>query len=298
MCLSLSQRMAYFIVLCGGILWGTTGTAQTFVPETVDPFVVSTLRLSISGLVLSAILFMMKRIQLRNLPWKHIVIAAIAIALFQYSFFTSVRLTGVAVGTVVTIGSAPIFTGILEWIVLRSRPSRQWFIATMMAIIGCGLLFFNKELVIINNLGVTIALCGGFLFATYSFLNKPIVEKVDAIEGVAIVFVISALLFLPFSFSFSREGLFTTSGILAVLYIALITTALAYVLYSVGLKYIPSSSATTLALAEPFTAAILSVVIVGEVLNFSAWFGVFLLLAGILILTIQPNFRFKRIMNR
>jgi DME family drug/metabolite transporter len=298
MCLSLSKRMAYFIVLCGGILWGTTGTAQTFVPETVDPFVVSTLRLSISGLVLSAILFMMKRIQLRNLPWKHIVIAAIAIALFQYSFFTSVRLTGVAVGTVVTIGSAPIFTGILEWIVLRSRPSRQWFIATMMAIIGCGLLFFNKELVIINNLGVTIALCGGFLFATYSFLNKPIVEKVDAIEGVAIVFVISALLFLPFSFSFSREGLFTTSGILAVLYIALITTALAYVLYSVGLKYIPSSSATTLALAEPFTAAILSVVIVGEVLNFSAWFGVFLLLAGILILTIQPNFRFKRIMNR
>lgn len=285
--------MAYVIVLCGGILWGTTGTAQTFIPETVDPFVVATLRLAIGGFVLMSILFLLRKIQFSAWPWKNILIVSVALALFQYAFFTSVRLTGVAVGTVVTIGSAPIFTGMLEWLILRTRPNWQWFIATSLAIVGCTLLFVNKDLVIIDGLGVMFALFGGFLFATYSFLNKRVVEKIDTIEAVAIVFTISALMLLPFYFNFSSEGLLTTSGLLAIIYIGLVTTALGYVLYSYGLKRIPSSSATTLALAEPFTAAILSVVIVGEYLNQSAWFGVFLLLAGIIILTVQPRFSFR-----
>ncbi|MBN3585837.1 EamA family transporter, partial [Algoriphagus aestuarii] len=94
---------------------------------------------------------------------------SLALALFQYSFFTSVRLTGVAVGTVVTIGSSPIFTGLLESIFLRTRPTRQWFVATSLAVIGCALLFLNKDEVMIHPLGILFALCGGLMFATYSF---------------------------------------------------------------------------------------------------------------------------------
>lgn len=289
--------MATVIVLCGGILWGTTGTAQTFIPETVDPFVVATLRLAIGGFVLLTALVFLRRMNLASWPWKQIIVVSIALALFQYSFFTSVRLTGVAVGTVVTIGSAPIFTGLLEWLFLRSRPNWQWFLATSLAIVGCVLLFLNRDEVIIDQIGIMFALFGGFLFATYSLLNKRVVEKIDTIEAVAIVFTISALLLLPFYFNFNSEGILTTSGLLAIIYIGLFTTALGYILYSYGLKRIPSSSATTLALAEPFTAAILSVVIVGEYLNHAAWFGVFLLLIGIVILTVQPNVQWLRRTN-
>lgn len=270
-------------------MWGTTGTALTFVPETVDSFVVAALRLAIGGVVLMVVLAFLGRFKFSNWPWKHIWIVSLALALFQYSFFTSVRLTGVAVGTVVTIGSSPIFTGLLESIFLRTRPTRQWFVATSLAVIGCALLFLNKDEVMIHPLGILFALCGGLMFATYSFGNKRIVAKIDTLEAVAIVFVISALLLLPFFFVFSKEGLFTPSGLIAIVYMGVFTTALAYILYSYGLKSIPSSSATTLALAEPFTAAILSVVVVGEMLSRTSWFGVFLLLAGIVILTVQPD---------
>ena len=40
--------------------------------------------------------------------------AAASIALFQGLFFSSIRLTGVAIGTVVTIGSAPVFSGFVR----------------------------------------------------------------------------------------------------------------------------------------------------------------------------------------
>lgn len=281
--------MAYIIVLCGGILWGTTGTAQTFIPETVDPFIVATMRLAIGGFVLILGLLLIGKLNVSRWPWRRIFIVSVVLAFFQFFFFSSVRMTGVAVGTVVSIGSAPVFSGLMEWVFLREAPNRQWMIATAMAIIGSGLLFFNKDLVIINPLGVTFAIVAGFLFASYTFLNKSVLEKVDPIEAVAVVFTISALILLPFYFNFSSEGLLTKSGLTAILYIGLVTTALGYVLFSTGLKYIPSSAATTLSLAEPFTAAILSVVIVGEYLNMSAWTGVFLLMTGIVVLTIRPR---------
>jgi len=281
--------MAYIVVLCGAILWGTSGTAQTFIAESVDPFIVATLRLAIGGFVLMAGLLLLGKLHLSKWPLKRMVLVAIVLACFQICFFTAVRVTGVAVGTVVTIGSAPMFAGLLEWLLLRCLPNRQWLIATSMAIIGSGLLFLNKELVLVNPAGVSIALIAGFLFACYTFLNKKVIEYVSAIEAVAGVFTLSALMLLPFYFFFSSEGLMMRSSFIAIVYIGLITAALGYVLFVMGLKYIPSSAATSLSLAEPFTAAILSVVIVGEQLNVSAWIGIFLLLTGIVVLTIKPS---------
>lgn len=281
--------MSYFIVLCGAILWGTTGTAQTFIPSTVDPFIVATLRLTIGGITLIIILSILKKIDLTIWPWKKVFIVALALAVFQYFFFSSVRLTGVAIGTVVSIGSAPVFSGVMEWSFNKRPPNRQWMVATMLAIIGSLLLFLNRELVVLDPVGIIYALIAGLLFAIYAFMNKLILEKGDAIQAVAVVFTISAFILLPFFFKFNSEGLMTPSGLLAILYIGLVTTVIGYVLFSIGLKKIPSSAATTLSLAEPFTAAILGVVVVGEYLNASAWAGVFLLIAGILVLTIRKE---------
>src|SRR5690606_35069995 len=134
---SVSERLAYFSVPGGGMLWGTTGPARTFVADTADAFVAAARRLAIGGVVLMMSLAFSGVFKFSNWPWKYIWIVSLALALFQYSFFTSVRLTGVAVGTVVTIGSSPIFTGLLESIFLRARPTRQWFVATSLAVIGC-----------------------------------------------------------------------------------------------------------------------------------------------------------------
>jgi DME family drug/metabolite transporter len=72
-----------------------------------------------------------------------------------------------------------------------------------------------------------------------------------------------------------------------VLYLGIATTSIAYILFSAGLKRISSSAAVTLSLAEPLTAALLSVVVVGERLNGASWLGVTMLLGGILVLTLS-----------
>lgn len=284
---TLSQRISYIVVLVGAILWGTTGTAQTFMPQTIHPLAVGASRLAVGGFSLLVILLVLRKIDLRNLPWKSTLYAAISMAAFQYLFFSSVRLTGVAIGTVVAIGSAPVFSGMIEWLVVKRSPTRIWGMSTALAIIGCALLFLNKDGVVVNPVGVVMSLGAGLLFAFYTLVNKDVLAKVDTVPAVAVIFSMSAVMLLPFLFLFETEGLATGRGISVVIYLGIATTSIAYILFSAGLKRIPSSSAVTLSLAEPLTATILSVIVVGERLNMTSWMGVALLLGGILVLTLS-----------
>lgn len=283
----MSQRIAFIVVLVGAMLWGTTGTAQTFMPQTVHPLAVGASRLAVGGFTLLIFMLVLRKIDFRNWPWKATLLSALAMAIFQYCFFTSIRLTGIAIGTVVAIGSAPMFSGIIEWLLLKKRPSKIWLTATTLAIIGCVLLFSNKEGLVVNPIGVSLSLFAGLLFAFYTFSNKEVLEKADAIPSVAVIFSVSAIMLMPFLFIFETEGLLTVPGISTMIYLGIATTSVAYILFSTGLRHIPSSSAVTLSLAEPLTAAMLSVLVVGERLDLTSWTGIALLLGGILVLTLS-----------
>lgn len=283
----MSQRLSYVFVLLGAMLWGTTGTAQTFMPQTIHPLAVGASRLAVGGFFLLILLLLLRKIDFRHWPWKATIYAALSMAIFQYFFFTSIRLTGIAIGTVVAIGSAPAFSGLIEWLIVKRRPTGMWLTATVLAIVGCVLLFSNKVDTVVNPVGVLMSLVAGLLFAFYTRYNKDVLDKTEAIPAVAVIFSMSAFILMPFLLLFETEGMMTNSGVMTILYLGFATTTVAYALFSTGLKQIPSSSAVTLSLAEPLTAAILSVIIVGERLNTTSWLGVFLLLGGILVLTLS-----------
>lgn len=284
----------YLLVLFAAILWGTTGTAQTFLPQTAQPLTIGASRLAIGGFSLLIIMLVMKKISFGTWPWKLTIIAAICMALFQPLFFTSVRVTGIAIGTVVAIGSAPIFSGLIEWLFLKLKPSRAWMMATALSVIGCALLFLNKDALTVNPVGVTLSLFAGFVFAIYTIVSKFLLAKVEAIPAVAMTFSISAFMLMPFLFIFDSSWVVEPKNIGTILYLGIMTTSAAYILYLFGLKKVPSSSAVTLSLGEPLTAAVLSVVIVGEVLSPISWLGVLLLLGGIIVLTFSGRKRTKQ----
>lgn len=277
--------LPYLFVLLAAMLWGTVGTTQTFLSEGISSFAVAGVRSGIGGGVLLLAVLLMKKISFRNWSWKWTILAAIAIALFQSLFFTSVRFTGVAVGTVVTIGSAPVFAGFIEWVFWKVRPTLVWAIATVLAIVGCLLLFMNQGETAINPIGIGLALAAGSMFALYTNVSKQLMKREETLPAVAMTFSICALFLLPLAakdgFGWLTEGV----NIWPILFMALAATSLAYILFLGGLKKISSSAAVTLSLAEPLTAALLGVFLVGEHLTFVAWIGVSLLLSGIIVLT-------------
>lgn len=278
--------LPYITVLLAAILWGTTGTLQTYLQEGISPISVAAFRSLFGGGILLIIIVMWRKINFKTWSWKWTVLAAILIGLFQTSFFSSIRLTGVAIGTVITIGSSPIFAGVIEWLVFKRRPDRVWTIATLLAVGGVVLLFVKKGDSTIHPTGILFALCAGVLFALYTNFSKRLMEREDTLPAVAMTFTLCALFLLPFSV---REGfgwLIISPNLETILVMAIFATSLAYILFLYGLQKIPPSSAVTLSLAEPLTAALLGVFLLKEQLSTMSWVGIACILSGIIVLTL------------
>lgn len=277
---------AYGIVLIAAILWGTTGTAQTFLEGDISAVSVAMVRSGIGGGLLLLVVLLLRKIRFKTWSWKWTLLAAASIGLFQVLFFSSIRYTGVAVGTVVTIGSSPVFAGIIEAVLWKVKPTRVWAIATGSSILGCVLLFLVGGETVVDPVGVSLALMAGFMFALYTNMSKRLMDKEAALPAVAMTFSLCALFLLPFAWSDGFSWVVTTTNGVTMLYLGVFATSIAYILFLTGLQKISSSSAVTLSLGEPLTAAMLGVFFLGEHLSAISWVGVACILMGIIILTV------------
>jgi drug/metabolite transporter, DME family len=282
--IEVSRMKGPFLILLAGILWGTTGTAQAFAPESAHPISIGAARLAVGGLFLLGIVLAAGKLNFTHWPVKTTIIASLSMAFYQPLFFSAVTLTGVAIGTVVAIGSAPILSGVIEWIFLKKRPGLIWWCSTCLSISGCLLLFMNNESVYVDPLGLLMALGAGLSFAIYTSVSRELVEKYSALSVVAVVFTLSAICLSPFLFIFDISWIAGLRGLGVSLHLGIMATGVAYLLFAKGLIHVSSSTAVTLALAEPLTAALLGVFIVGEYLNSISWMGIILMLLGIGIL--------------
>lgn len=278
-----------FFVLFAAILWGTTGTTQALAPETAHPIAIGATRLAVGGLFLLLIVLVIGKFNFQSWPIKTTLMASLCMALYQPLFFSAVSITGVAIGTVVAIGSAPIFSGLTEWVYLKIRPSKIWWYSTFLSILGCLMLFVNKESAFVDPVGILMALGAGLSFASYTLISRTLVEAHSSLSVVAVVFTLSAIFLSPFLFVFDMSWIMSFQGVSVSLQLGIMATGIAYFFFAKGLIFVSSSTAVTLSLAEPLTAALLGVFLLGEYLTITSWFGIFLLMLGIGILLWSSN---------
>lgn len=283
------------LILLAAILWGTAGTAQALAPSEAHPISIGAVRLFIGGGFLLILVLATSRLRIKEIPFKIVIGAALCMALFQPFFFSAVSLTGVAIGTVVAIGSSPVLAGLIEMIILRKKPSKIWWISTLFSVVGVILLFSNQTTAQADPRGILLALGAGLSFASYTIINKKVVSSIPALPAVAVVFTISGLMLSPFLFIFNATWVFTSDGLITGLYLGVIVTGIAYFMFAKGLANVDSSTAVTLSLAEPLTATMLGVFLLGEAMSLLSWIGLILVLLGIGVLILSSVKKSKRI---
>ena len=297
---SAPARRGALLVLAGAALWGTAGAAQALLDGALPPPVVGAVRTGLGGLALGA-LALRGPAALRaslTVPGARatLALAGAAIALYQATFFVGVDALGIAVGTIVAVGSAPFFAGTLTRLSGQERPTTAWLRTTLLAVGGLVLLVRPDGAAGLQPGGVLAALTAGLSFGAFTVLTKGLLSRgVRRIDVVAVPFVVGGLLLLPVLLGgisgAAGEGSLGDARSLAVIaWLGLGATAAGYLLFSAGLTRIPAISGATLALAEPLTAMLLGVLVFAERLGPTASAGA-LLVALALLLTVRRSER-------
>jgi DME family drug/metabolite transporter len=107
----------------------------------------------------------------------------------------------------------------------------------------------------------------------------------------AVIFCLSAVLFLPLLLVTDLGWVATGGGMLVLVHLGLVATTLSYVLFARGLRRVLAATAVTLSLAEPLTAGLLGTIVLGESLHPLSLVGIGLMAVGLVLLTIpEGNF--------
>lgn len=278
-------------VLMAATLWGTTGTAAAFAPE-VPAMAIGAVAMGGGGLLqaLLAVRPMAKHRQGLRRHWLLLLIGALAVAVYPLAFYGSMRLAGITVGTVVTIGSAPLLSALIEYLFDRQRLSLRWLAGAVLGVVGMALLAAAESHGATGGeavgSGMLLGLLAGLTYALYSWTARRLMlNGVAAKAAMGATFGGGALFLLPVLL-FTGAPLLASSTNLAVgLYMALVPMFIGYLCFGYGLARIAASTAITLTLFEPVVAAALAVIIVGERLPLQGWLGIVLILLCLVCIT-------------
>lgn len=283
-----NRAIGAIILAC--CLWGSTGTAASFTPD-VSSLATGAFAMGGGGLLMllfSARQLLKEKLLLSANKW-FLFSGAVAVAIYPLVFYSAMRLSGVAVGTVISIASAPFFSVLLECLLGKKGISKQWLISFLLGCAGVILLTVDRasEGIVSGNqssasisfyLGIIYALLAGLTYALYSWAARSMIERhVSSVSAMSGMFAIAAVILLP-TLLITGDRLFASAvNISVAIYLAVVPMFIGYLLFGFGLRRVSASEATLITLLEPVVATVMAVLIVGEVVGFNGWMGMALI---------------------
>jgi DME family drug/metabolite transporter len=274
---------AAFVVVAG-LLLGTAGTAGALGPDGITPLGLGGLRLTAGAVALTAVLPLLGG-RWANLPAlvkrPSVWVMAAGSAAYQPLFFGAVRRSGVALSTLVAVGSGPIVTGLMGWALLRHRPTAAWAGATTVAIAGLVLRSWG-DLTVDDELGLTMAIGAGICSSCYVLAaQRALDDGGHVIELPATAYLLGAVLLAPLVVREPLGWATGASGVALLAYLGIVTMALANVLQVRGIDGLSPGPTATLMLADPLTATILGLAVLDEELSATGLAGSALVLVAL-----------------
>jgi DME family drug/metabolite transporter len=278
------------LVVLAAALWGTSGTAQAFAPEAAGPLSVGAVRIGIGGaamLLFAALSGGWRKGLGASGRWRPVPVlsCAVLVASYQVLFFAGISLTGVALGTISAIGSLPVWSGLSD-LLFGKRPDARWLCATAVAVVGCALLIGAGGPLSAEPLGVLLCVVAGGGLVAFTTIAKGMLKERPHSVVMGVTFALGAALLSPALLFSDASWVLSPAGLAVALELGLGATALAYVLFAGGLARVSVSTAATLSLAEPLTAGLLGVLVLGERLSPVVAVGIALLVLGLLLATV------------
>ena len=296
------KKIAVLFVLIAGTLWGSIGIfVRHYTALGLSSMQTVTIRMVIAA-VLFALFVLIYKPKLYKIRWEDIWIflgsGIISVGFFTYCYFTSIELSSLSVAAVL-LYTAPAFVMLFSLIFFKERMTVPKAISLVLAVLGCAM----TTGVIGGQLNVTLAgflfgLGSGICYALYSIFSRFALNRgyepftitlytfiLAAISSVAVTDVVPVW----------RTVTADIGSIGYAVLFALVSCVLPYVFYTLGLKYIASSTASIIATVEPVVATIIGAVIFAEPLQIPfGYLGVALVFLSVVLINVKVPQKLKR----
>ncbi|MFJ5880696.1 DMT family transporter [Kitasatospora cineracea] len=289
---ALPARRGLLYVALAATAWGTAGAAAAllFRHSGLGPLALTFWR-SVGG---AAVLLALRPFTRRagrpaaRPAAGRILLNGLGLTLFQAAYFLAVRHTGLAVATVVTLGSAPVLVALGGRLLMGERLGRAGLAAVTGALLGLGVLVLGGSgdggHGGVEPAGLAWALASAAGYAAITVATRHRAARTGAADDPAATtlwsFAVCAVCLFPFALA---EGPLPSTGslpstLLLLGYLATVPTALAYALYFAGAAVIRAATASVVALIEPLSATAFAAAVLDEPLTPAALLGTTVLL--------------------
>jgi DME family drug/metabolite transporter len=301
------NRVHLSSITLAAVLWGTTGVAVALLRDrtSLTPVTIGFYRLAVAAVVLLACAAASRRGRaacaatfrhrsgiLRVAPMR-LLATGVLLGGYQALYFVAVVNSGVGVATVVSLGLAPVVTTAWEAVRARVRPGART--GTTLAAALTGLLLITVASAEPGGhaprpvLGLVAAAGAGLGYAASALLGRDLSQRAGAGTLTTVTSVVGAAALAPLAVAGGTAFAVRGDTVALLLFLGVVTTAIAYALFYAGLRTVPGSVAAVLTLLEPLTAALLAVVLLGEPLPGLTVAGGLLLLSAVAALYLRPR---------
>ncbi len=274
--------------LLAAAIWGGMYVVSKVVLAVIPPFALLTLRLALGAAALALVLALRRG----RMPTRALVLEALAVGLVGFGVSVGLQFVGTALSTAanaaLVTSASPAFIVLFGALILRESLGPARLLALVLASLGVMAVIDPRSV----DLGSdafwgNIALLGAALsWGLYSVLVKRVSQRMDTLTVSLLAFLGGLPVSLPLAGGeLLRRGVgpLNIGIILGVLYLGLVSTALAMYLWNKSLALLDAGVVSLLFFAQPIVGVGLGAALLGEELQVGFWVGAALIAAGLVL---------------
>jgi drug/metabolite transporter (DMT)-like permease len=267
----------------------------------LPPFAMASFRVVLAGAVMVPVYFYCSRltafseaVELRRRGfaardwWTFLYLGFFGVTVNQMCFTIGLYFTHVSHAAVI-VGLGPIYILILAVLFGLERATGHKVVGMLIALAGVAVLASENGISMHSASieGDAITMTGSVGFAIYVVLGKRVAEKYDSLTMTAFNHFAGALIVLPLAIQQARALYVTNhsrvpwSAWAAVIFMAVFSSALAYVFYFWLLRYLEASQLAAFTYLLPVLATLLGILLLGEKGSWDQVLGGTMALAGV-----------------